>query len=143
MPKWTTAADVTSRWIGDEPPPADTAAIETLLEDVEDTILREFPNIETAIDEATVPLLRVQKIAARIVIRHLRNPAGKRSAQRGAGPFQQSETWGGAEPGSPYLSDEDRAELGGNRSGSAFSVDSFDGAAWTAQPDTWRPISFT
>lgn len=142
--KWTTAEDVTSRWVGDEPAPADTTQIELLLEDVEDTILREFPKIDTALDEGTLPLLRVKKVAARVVIRHLRNPSGKRSTQQGAGPFQQTETWGGDEPGSPYLTDEDRAELGGNRSGGAFTIDSLptgSGAYEWITPDTWRPLT--
>lgn len=148
---WATPEDVTGRWIGGEIP-ATTAQITRLLEDVEDTILSEFADMPTRIARAegsdtttgpSVPKARVAKIAARVVIRHLRNPEGQRSRMDVGGPFTQNVVFGGDEPGSLDLTDEDRAELGGTRTGGAFTIDS--GPAGSAYewltPDTWRPIS--
>jgi hypothetical protein len=121
---WTNYADVTDRWVGGSVP-ADEATITTLISDAEDTILREFPDIEDRIDAGTLPVSRVVKVAARMVIRHLRNPTGQRSTSQGAGPFQQSITYGGDEPGAMYLTDADRYELAGpsSQSGKAASLD--------------------
>lgn len=121
-PTWTTPSDVTTRWIGGDVPATD-AQLNVLLADAEDTILGEFPDLQADIDADTIPLSRVRKVAARVVIRHLRNPSGLRSTQDGAGPFQRTTTYGGDEPGALYLTDEDRRELGGARSGRAFQVD--------------------
>src|SRR5690606_11038470 len=100
--QWTTVEDVKSRWIGD-PIPADDAKLAVLLEDAEDTILREYPDMPDRVEAETTPLRRVAKVAARMVIRHLRNPGGVRQVQDLAGPFQQATTYGGEEPGALYL----------------------------------------
>lgn len=145
---WTQASDVTDRWV-DGTPPATEPQITTLLGDAEDTVLREFPDIETRIDgnpeevSNPIPLARVQKVVARMVIRHLRNPSGLRSTQDGAGPFQKTQTFGGDEPGAMYLTDDDRAELGGGQSGRAFQVDMTpDLSGFTYNPlDQWQTPS--
>jgi hypothetical protein len=122
---WSTPRDVTGRWVSDDPIPATEDQIETLLDDAEDTILREFPDLPERVGDGPgmVPLRRVRKVAARVVIRHLRNPSGARSAQEGAGPFQRATTYGGDEPGGMYLTDQDRRELGGTKTGRAFQID--------------------
>lgn len=120
---WTTTADVTTRWVGDDVIPADDAKIATLLEDAEDTILGEDPTIQVRIDSGSLPVLRVKKVAARMVIRHLRNPAGQRSVMDTGGPYSRNVTFGGDEPGSLYLTDQDRDELGLRASSGAFTID--------------------
>lgn len=121
---YATYQDVHDRWISSEELPATEAQIATLLEDAEDTILREFPTIQDRIDNGELPEARVTKVEARMVIRHLRNPSGIRSAQEGAGPFQQTITYGGDEPGSLYLTEEDRRELrGASSKNKAFSIE--------------------
>ena len=138
---WTSAADVTSRWVGGEEIPATTEQISALLEDAEDTLLGEFPTIVVgtvgSTPEGAVPLRRVQKVLARVVIRHLRNPGGVRTHQKGAGPYQDTITYGGNEPGALFLTDEDRSELGLSRQGSAFTINSMpaDTQAGIASPD--------
>lgn len=132
---WTTTADVTTRWVGPDPIPADDAKIATLLEDAEDTLLREDPTLQSRIDAALIPVLRVKKVAARMVIRHLRNPAGQRSIMDTGGPFARNVTFGGDEPGSLYLTDEDRGELGIRASSGAFTIDTTPPAATTPPPD--------
>lgn len=122
---YATYNDVLTRWVSEEALPATEAQIATLLEDAEDTILREFPTLEDRVALGELPTARVIKVEARMVIRHLRNPAGVRSAQQGAGPFQQTTTYGGEEPGTLYLTEDDKRELRGTSSdkGKAFSVD--------------------
>lgn len=119
---WATPTDVRDRWLGPKPLAATDEQLETLIGDAEDTILREFPDVQARIDASTLPLARVVKVVCRMVIRSVRNPEGFRQTQEGAGPYQVSRTFGGDEPGEIYLSDEDRAELAPQRR-RAFSID--------------------
>lgn len=120
---WTSADDVSSRWLGDDLP-ATPAQIATLLEDAEDTILREFPDVPDRVTGGTLPISRVRKVAARMVIRLLRNPTGARSIAETTGPFSGSVTHGGETPGEIYLTDEDRADLRPASTGRrAFTID--------------------
>jgi hypothetical protein len=150
--QWTTTTDVTARWIGGSIPATD-AQLTTLLEDAEDLILAEFPDIATRIARAagtdtsegpSVPQSRVQRVAARVVIRHLRNPEGIRSTQDGAGPFQRTKTFGGDEPGALWLTDQDRKDLGGAPKHGAFQIDQTpsDVSTASANPlDSWQTAS--
>lgn len=138
---WTEPADVRSRWIGEKPLPEDTQ-IATLLEDAEDTVLAEFPDLPDRVEAEEIPEARVKKVVARIVMRHLRNPEGTRQRQSGAGPYQESITYGGDEPGSMYLTDEDRAELGGVGQGAAFTIDQTPAVVPTS-PDAWLEVGRT
>lgn len=134
---WTKPDNVTGRWVGGTIP-ATTEQITTLLEDAEDLILREFPGLKVGDGQSEVPLKRVQRVAARVVIRHLRNPDGIRSASEGAGPFQRTTTFGGDEPGALYLTDEDLRDLG-RVPGGAFTIDT-SGPVYTSGPDQWFEI---
>ncbi len=138
---WAEPSDVRDRWVGAAALTATAAQLLTLIADAEDTILREFPDLPDRIDSVeegveAIPLLRVKKVVARVVIRHLRNPSGIRQQQEGAGPYQRSTTYGGEEPGALYLTDEDRAELGGRLSGAAFTIDQTP-AVSLSSPEAW------
>ncbi|WP_286689678.1 MULTISPECIES: Gp19/Gp15/Gp42 family protein [unclassified Aeromicrobium] len=132
-PLWSHPADVRARWVGPAPLTADDAQIATLLGDAEDTVLREFPDMAKRVARAdgtdtseglATPKRRVVKVLSRMVIRHLRNPEGRRQTQESAGPFQRSTTYSGDEPGEMYLTDVDIAELGGHpAAGGAFTID--------------------
>lgn len=136
---YTSYADVASRWV-EGTVPATQAQVETLLEDAEDTVLGEFADLDTRID-AGLPILRVRKVIARMVIRHLRNPGGVRTTQQGAGPYTETLTYGGDEPGALYLTDEDRAELGGHRVGGAFTINTIPATFTTLPPpDPWEVL---
>lgn len=140
---FTEPADVTKRWVGDDPLPADEAQISTLLEDAEDEILREFPDVAERI-AATPPTLteaRVKKVAARMVLRVLRNPKGLRTATETDGPFSTNETFAGDRPGEIYLSAQDRSDLTNSRTGRrAFTVDASPNLALPADPlAVWGP----
>ncbi|WP_191480147.1 Gp19/Gp15/Gp42 family protein [Nocardioides ochotonae] len=134
---WSTVSDVSDRWIGD-PVPATPAQIETLLGDAEDLIVREFPDMPDRIEAGAVPLARVRRVAARVVIRHLRNPDGIRSRMEGAGPFQKNTTYGGDDPGALVLTDEDRADLGGTKSRRAYQIDMVPALPADAARPLWR-----
>lgn len=135
---YTAYADVESRWVGGDVP-ATVAQVETLLEDAEDTILGEFPDLTERI-EAGLPPRRVKKVAARMVIRLLRNPEGTRSQMDVAGPFTTNKVFGGEEPGGLYMTDEDRAELGGHKVGGAFTIDTTP-PLYIAPPDPWVEVT--
>ena len=138
---WANYSDVTDRWVGGGVP-ADETQVTTLIGDAEDMILREFPDIQDRINLGITPVERVIRVTSRMVIRHLRNPDGQRSKTQGAGPFQESITFGGDEPGALYLTDADRHELAGPTStkGKAFSIDLTPVGFVPLQPDTWVPI---
>ncbi|MFI9507567.1 hypothetical protein [Nocardia sp. NPDC052566] len=136
---WATARDVRDRWVGPGSFPADVTdqKLATLIADVEDSILGEFPDIQRRIDDyatpphppnpRAIPVVRVVKVVCRVILRHVRNPEGMRSKTLGAGPYSTASTFGGDEPGSLALLDEDRDELSGLGSlgagQKAFTVD--------------------
>ena len=140
---WTSTEDVANRWVGGGDIPATDEQIEALIEDVEDTILSADPLIQMRVDDLTLPIIRINKVVARVVMRHLRNPSGMRSTQQSAGSFQVSNTFGGAEPGALFLTDDDLIELGIRKRGErAFMIDLLGadaGAAWNEMPDLWQP----
>jgi hypothetical protein len=141
---WTAPADVRDRWVGDAPLDATDAQLSTLLEDAEDTVLREFPDLPDRVDaEGGIPELRVRKVVARVVIRHLRNPEGLRQVQEGAGPYTENRTYGGVEPGALYLTDADRAELSAAHERRAFTIDQSAPLEHSGEiaPDSWYQIA--
>lgn len=131
---WATVDDVKSRYIGGDLPASDDE-IQVLIDDAEDIILREIPDIEDLIESGEVPVSRVLRIVARMVIRVLRNPDGYRSTNLTTGPFSQGFTWAGDNPGQLTLTDEDKDDLvpglGGQR---AFSVDMMPEGAGNEAP---------
>lgn len=143
--QWTAPEDVKDRWILPEPVPVEDTKLTKLLEDAEDLALGEFPDIQDRIDAGTLPLARVKRVLARVVIRHLKNPKGLRQAMDVTGPFTQQVMHSGDAPGELALSDEDRAELGEAQSGRAFTIDTTPPApiygtgpeGWLAYGGTW------
>ncbi|WP_054953088.1 hypothetical protein [Flaviflexus massiliensis] len=85
--------------------------LRTVIGDVEDVVLQEFPNIREDIDEVTLPARRVTRVVARIAIRFLKNPDGWRQIQATTGSMSQSGTIAGDYPGEIYLTAADRDEL--------------------------------
>ena len=120
---WATVDDIKDRYIGGDLPATD-GEMQVLIDDAEDIIRREVPDIEELIDSGEVPENRVRRIVAKMVIRVLRNPDGYRSTNLTSGPFSQGYTWAGDNPGELTLTDEDKDDLmpgmGGQR---AYSVD--------------------
>lgn len=124
-------SDVVNRWTDSVELPATQSQVETLLTDAEAILLREFSNLVADVTAGTIPESLVVMVEVAMVTRRLRNPAGVRSIQEGAGPFQQTITHGGDDPGSLYLTDEERRLLSTNAyKNKAFSID--------LTPSTWR-----
>lgn len=124
-------SDVINRWTDSVELPASQPQVETLLADAEAILLREFPNLVADVTDETITESLVVMVEVAMVTRRLRNPAGVRSIQEGAGPFQQTITHGGDDPGSLYLTDEERRLLSTNTyKNKAFSIDT--------TPSTWR-----
>ena len=131
---WATVDDIKDRYIGGDLPASD-AEIQVLIDDAEDIILREIPDVEDLIESGEIPENRVRRIVAKMVIRVLRNPDGYRSTNLTSGPFSQGYTWAGDNPGELTLTDEDKDDLlpgmGGQR---AYSVDMMPDDAGAAGP---------
>ena len=119
---WATEADVLDRWVGDNPPAIEL--VQTWIADAETLVAFEYPDIQTRIDDLTLPLARVKLVVSRMVIRALRNPDNIR--QTASGPF--STTYAGDEPGGLQLTDADRKLLGVvslEEEQAAFTVDTY------------------
>ena len=121
---WTTPADVLASWIGDDEP-TDTALIDTWIGKAERLIRFSVPGIQARIDALEPDLLEnVIDVTTSMVIRKFRNPEGIRQVSTGDGPFSQSRTYGGDEPGELVLLDTELARLSGGSAGSrAFTID--------------------
>ena len=125
MAAWTTANDVLDAWIGDDEP-TDTLLIGNWIGRAERLIRFTVPGIQTRIEVLEVDLLEtVIDVVTSMVIRKFRNPEGIRQVSTGDGPFSQSRTYGGDEPGELTILDTELARLSGNTSGGqrAFTVD--------------------
>lgn len=125
---WTSPADVTGAWIG-ENAPTDTTLIQKWIDKAEREIKRRVPDIQTRIDaEAaeTTPrtdLLETAKdVTVAMVTRVFRNPEGIRQTNVTTGPYTASKTYGGNQPGGLALTEDELGDLQGAKGG-AFQVD--------------------
>ena len=111
MAPFVTAEDVKSRWLLASPIPVNDQALNVLIEDAEDVIAQALPQIDSWIANGDLPVERYRRVAARIIIRQLKNPEGVRTRQETQGPFSGMTTMAGDNPGELYLTDADRIEL--------------------------------
>ena len=126
---WTLPADVTGAWIG-EGKPTDTALIQVWIDKAEREIRRRVPDIQARIDaeaaevpESTELLDAAKDVTVAMVTRIFRNPEGFRQKQWTTGPFSESGTVGGDNPGTLYLTDDELATLQGKATAGAFTID--------------------
>jgi len=121
---YTNVDDIKDRWLVSDPLP-DDAKLETLIDEAEDIVLSAIPDLADRISDGRIPLVRLQRIVSRMVIRHIQNPTGVRQTQETTGPFTKGVTYGGDEPGSMYLTDDEKRQLLGksSTSGRAFQID--------------------
>lgn len=139
-PKWATAHDVQEAWIG-EPMTVPTATIEKWICRAERRLAREVPNLQQRIDADTEPDLQdtVIDVVTSMVERKLRNPEGMRSRTSVTGPFTDTETIGGDNPGQIWVTPEELAALAPpDTRGKAFSIDPWD-PDLVGRPDPWAP----
>ncbi|MCS4275333.1 hypothetical protein M2390_000494 [Mycetocola sp. BIGb0189] len=130
---WATVDDVKLRWLLPEPITATDEQIDALVEEAEDTILGRFPDMASRVP-SPIPLARVRKITVALVIEKLKNPSGTRQANTTTGPFTDSVTYGGANPGAMILTNDQIKELSGSRTGAAFTVNTIP----VGYPWRWR-----
>lgn len=130
---WTTAADVTSAWIGDDAP-TDTALVDKWIGKAERLIRSEVPDILLRIDGGLEPDLldNARDVVVEMVTRKFRNPEGLRQVQETTGPFSGSRTYGGSEPGALYMTDDDMKllSLPTSTGQKAFTVDTYPVGGW-------------
>lgn len=110
---WLDSVELFNDWIGDDLPPVTDETVERWISKAERLLRREFPTLQDRIDtDDTGDLLdNVKDVISAMVTRVLRNPDGRRSTQKGAGPFTESITFGGDTPGVLFLTSEERAVL--------------------------------
>ncbi|QOT19730.1 Gp19/Gp15/Gp42 family protein [Paenarthrobacter sp. YJN-5] len=108
---WTTPDQVIDRWLGPGKFPVTDSQLVTLIADAEDTILGEFPDVDARITAGSLRVDTVRKVVARMVIRQLRNPEGRRQTNTVSGPYTDSVTYAGDDLGEMTLSESDRKEL--------------------------------
>jgi hypothetical protein len=121
---WTTAADVQDAWIGHDAPTY-LNLIETWIGKAERLIRFRVPTVTARLLIPEAGLLEtIVDVTTSMVIRKFRNPEGIRTASTGDGPFTQSRTYGGDEPGELVILDSELAMLSGSGSTGqkAFSI---------------------
>jgi hypothetical protein len=130
MPGWSTvvAADVTGAWIGDNAP-TDADLINVWIGKAEREIVSRVPDIEARIaaeateDPVSTALLADAKdVVVAMVIRVFRNPDNVRQSTTTTGPFSESRTVGGDNPGSLELTSDEVKKLSGSGSGRAYEI---------------------
>jgi hypothetical protein len=122
---WTEPADVIGSWIGDDAP-SDEALVVIWIGRAERLLRKKMPGLTARIDAAEVDLLEtVQDVVSNMVQRVFRNPSGTRQTNITTGPFTESSTFGGDQPGYLWVTDEELASLLGEvaTSRSAFEID--------------------
>lgn len=126
---WTTFADVTARWVGNDTP-TDEDLVAALIEDAEAVILSEYPLIQDRIDASTLPIRVVKMVVVRMVSRVLRNPENLTYWQQQTGPFGQARNFGTTNL-DIWLGDEEKELLAPKKRGKAFELDLAPNAAIT------------
>jgi hypothetical protein len=126
MAEWTLAQDVVSSWIGDDAP-TDLELVQVWVNRAE-RLLRRKKKLDLAARIAVFePDLAetVQDVVSNMVQRVFRNPSGTRTKSTNTGPFSESETFGGDQPGYLWITDEEMATLlpDLDAAGGAFSID--------------------
>ena len=124
---WINSTDINNRWTSADNAPS-SHVVDARIVDAETLVRWEFPDIDDRLaEDGAEPLLeRVRFVVTQMVLRVLRNPEGVRSRTSQTGPFSETTTIGGDDPGSPWMTAEERSMLSrspGSPRPSAFSVD--------------------
>lgn len=120
MGTWATVEDVEARWVRTDENKVGTPTIQAWIDDAEQVVSHEFPDIADRIDAGDLPVERVRMVVCSMVLRVLRNPQNHRSLS--TGPF--SVTFAGDSPGGVWMTDEERAMLAPpEETSGAFSID--------------------
>lgn len=130
---WTMPRDVINSWVGANVP-TDEDKLQVWIDRAERLIRKRVPDLQVRLDvEAEIAppepdLLNTTKdVVVGMVTEVFKNPDGMRSLQTTTGPFTNSTTFGGDNPGKLTLSTADENMLSGVRPGEAFTVDMIAG----------------
>src|SRR5690606_15267343 len=107
MGTWATVEDVEARWVRTDENKVGTPTIQAWIDDAEQVVSREFPDIADRIDAGALPVERVRMVVCSMVLRVLRHPQNHRSLS--TGPFWR--TFAGDSPGGARMTDEAPAVL--------------------------------
>ena len=134
---------VTGSWIGDGVP-TDTARIQVWIDRAERFLRKKVPTLTArlATDPPEVDLLEtIQDVVSNMVQRVFRNPEGTRTSQSTTGPFSQSVTFGGDQPGYLWATDDELNSLSGSAGRyHAYQVDPLIGYVLPSPADEWSEI---
>lgn len=142
---WASADDVIDSWIGADAP-SDADLVRIWIDRAERLLMKKIPNLAVRIDPVLpdVPepglLESAVDVVSSMVQRVFRNPQGTRQRQETTGPFTESVTYGGDQPGSLWVTDDELQMLSGLSTGrhTAFSVDLIQGYVFPNDPlDPW------
>lgn len=115
--------DVIDRWPLDGDPPLDDSQITIQIGDAEDLIERQFPDVPGRLASGSLPRRRITRVIARMIIRLMKNPESVRTIQQSGQSYSGSITLAGDHPGELYLTEDDKRDLIGARSGGrAFAI---------------------
>jgi len=114
MVAWATPIDILDSWIGDDAP-TDTILLEKWIDKAEREIRFRVPGIQARITAAEVDLLaNVVDVVSAMVSRKIDNPKGIRQSNTTTGPFTESQTFGGNDPGELALLPSELSKLSVN-----------------------------
>jgi len=121
---------VIGSWIGDDAP-TNTALVDIWVGRAERMLRKRSLNLQARIDALEPDLLEtVQDVVSNMVQRVFRNPEGVRQRNVNEGPFSESATYGGDQPGYLWVTDEELASLSAaDTTTRAFSVDTMPSGA--------------
>lgn len=85
--------DIVNRWTSGEPYPISQTVTETLIEDAEALILREFPTLAARIANGELAISLVKQVVARMIKGYVINGNGLTQHSQTVGPYSNSESY--------------------------------------------------
>lgn len=131
---YTSPEDIRLRMVGASEDTFTDEQINIKIAETEDRFGEQIENFEGRIESGEIPVSRVIRIVAGIVIGHLQNPLGYRTIQDTQGSYSSSVTLAGDTPGSLYISSDDIREMLGKQRGakqSAFVISTLPQKYWS------------
>lgn len=126
---WTAPTDVVDSWIG-EGAPADDTLLQMWIDKAEREVRFRVPDLQARIDAeaelippSTDLLDAARDVVVAMVTRVFRNPEGIRQTNTTTGPFTESQTYGGDQPGGLALTADELAKLSLVSPSGAFTID--------------------
>lgn len=140
---WVSPNDVIESWVGSGVP-SDVNKLQIWIDRAERLVrrnvkdLQERLDLEAALDPPGTELFETTKdVVIAMVTEVFKNPEGRRSVQQTTGPFSESTTFGGDNPGKLAFLSEYSDLLSGVTPGEAFSVDMIAGHSPLRAGDLW------